>query len=110
MGRHADSTETGQRTSCGEVQMKRLCPRQHLTLPRNLAHKLSKFLSEKGIKTLNRNFYNEFVIEFPDSDKFLSKLKANNILGGIKLDENRILVCTTEMNTEEELLHYVEAI
>ena len=76
----------------------------------NLAHKLSKFLSEKGIKTLNRNFYNEFVIEVPDSDKFLSKLKANNILGGIKLDENRILVCTTEMNTEEELLHYVEAI
>ena len=76
----------------------------------NLAHKLSKFLSEKGIKTLNRNFYNEFVIEVSDSDKFLSKLKANNILGGIKLDENRILVCTTEMNTEEELLHYVEAI
>ena len=31
-------------------------------------------------------------------------------LGGIKLDKNRILVCTTEMNTEEEILDYINAI
>ena len=76
----------------------------------NLAHKLSKMLSDKGIKTINKNFFNEFVIEVSDSDKFLAKLKANNILGGIKLDDKRILVCTTEMNTEEELLKYTGTI
>ena len=76
----------------------------------DLAHKLSEMLSKKGIKTLNKTFFNEFVIEVPDSDEFLSKLKENNILGGIKLDKNKILVCTTEMNTEEELSEYVNTI
>ena len=47
----------------------------------NLAHALSKMLRGKGIKTLNENFFNEFVIEVEDSDKFLEKLKASNILG-----------------------------
>lgn len=70
------------------------------------AHKLSKMLSDKGIKTLNKDFYNEFVIEVDNADKFLADLKAKNILGGLKLDEKRVLVATTEMNTEEELKAY----
>ena len=70
------------------------------------AHKLSKMLAEKGIKTLNKNFYNEFVIEVENSDKFLADLKAKNIIGGLKLDENRILVAATEMNSEEDLENY----
>ena len=52
----------------------------------------------------------EFVIEVEDSDKFLEKLKASNILGGIKIDATRVLVCTTEMNTEEEIVNYIEAV
>lgn len=76
----------------------------------NNAHKLSKLLSEKGIKTLNTNFFNEFVIEVPDSFSFLKKLKDKNILGGIKLDNNRILVCATEMNSEEDIISYADAI
>ena len=64
----------------------------------------------RGIKTLNKNFYNEFVIEVKDSDEFLANLKKAGILGGIKLDKTRILVCTTEMNTEEEILDYIEAL
>lgn len=70
------------------------------------AHKLSDMLAKKGIKTLNKNFYNEFAIEVNNADKFLTDLKAKNILGGLKLDEKRILVATTEMNTEEELELY----
>lgn len=70
------------------------------------AHKLSKMLASKGIKTINTNFYNEFVIEVDNADKFLDKLREKNILGGLKLDEKRILVATTEMNTEEELELY----
>ena len=76
----------------------------------NLAHKLSKALAKKGIKTLNKNFYNEFVIEVSNADSFLSKLKSTGILGGIKLNDKNILVCTTEMNSEEEINNYINAI
>ena len=70
------------------------------------AHKLSKMLNDKGIKILNKDFYNEFVIEVTNSDEFLSELKSRNIIGGLKLDEKRILVATTEMNSEEDLILY----
>ena len=76
----------------------------------NLGHKLSAELDKKGIKTLNKNFFNEFVIETNDSDVFLSKLKSENILGGIKLDNKKILVCATEMNTEEDIKKYIDTI
>ncbi len=84
--------------------------RQTGILSANMAHALSKMLNGKGIKTLNKNFFNEFVIEVNNSEQFLQNLKDAGILGGIKLDEKHILVCTTEMNTEEEILNYVEAV
>lgn len=71
------------------------------------AHNLSEKLAQKGIPTLNKNFFNEFVIEVENSDKFLAKLKEAKILGGIKLDETKILVAATEMNTEEDIKKYV---
>ena len=40
----------------------------------NLAHSLSNKLKEKGIKTLNKNFFNEFTLEVDDADKFLANL------------------------------------
>lgn len=76
----------------------------------NLAHTLSEKLSAIGIKTLNNNFLNEFVIEVDNADTALNKLKENNILGGIKLADNKILVCVTEMNTSEEVDAYVKAL
>ncbi len=84
--------------------------RQASFLSAQNAHNLSEKLAKKGINTLSKNFYNEFVIEVPDSDEFLEKLKENNILGGIKLDSTRILVAATEMNTDEEIDKYVSAI
>lgn len=71
------------------------------------AHTLSNKLAEHGIKTLNKNFFNEFVIEVENSDKFLTKLKTFGIIGGLKLDDKKILVAATEMNTEEEINLYV---
>ena len=79
-------------------------------LSANMAHALSKMLNGKGVRTMNKNFFNEFVVEVEDSDKYLAKLKEANILGGIKLDDRRVLVCATEMNTEEEILDYIEAL
>ena len=74
------------------------------------AHTLSEKLSKKGIKTLTKNFFNEFVIEVKNSDKFLAELKEHNILGGIKLDDTKILVAATEMNTDEEIEKYISAV
>lgn len=74
------------------------------------AHKLSQKLADHGIKTLNNNFFNEFVIEVDGSDKFLTKLKDNNIIGGLKLDDTKILVAATEMNTDEEIDLYVKSL
>lgn len=75
------------------------------------AHKLSKMLEGKGIKTLNKDFYNEFVVETSSldgsgADKFLADLKAKNIIGGLKLDEKRVLIATTEMHSDEDLVLY----
>ena len=74
------------------------------------AHTLSDKLAAHGIKTLNKNFFNEFVIEAADADEFLAKLKANNIIGGLKLDDKKILVTATEMNTDEEIDLYVKSL
>ena len=72
------------------------------------AHKLAKNLQDKGIKVLNKNFFNEFVIEVEDSGKFLSDLEQKGILGGIKLDEHKILVAVTEMITDEDIDSYIK--
>jgi glycine dehydrogenase subunit 1 len=84
--------------------------RQTGIMSANNAHALSKMLAGRGVKTLNKNFFNEFVIEVSNSDGFLAKLKDANILGGIKLDDKHILVAATEMNSEEDILAYVEAL
>ena len=74
------------------------------------AHSLSEKLSAKGIKTLNKNFFNEFTIEVENADKFLAKLKENKIIGGIKIDDKKVLVATTEMNSDEEIEKYVSLV
>lgn len=74
------------------------------------AHKLSDCLAKKRIKTLNKNFFNEFVIEVENSDKFLAKLKQNGIIGGLKLDDKRVLVAATEMISDEDIELYCASI
>ena len=74
------------------------------------AHILSQKLAQKGIKTLNKNFFNEFVIEVENSDKLLDKLKKNNILGGIKISDRKILVSVTEMISEQDVDDYVNSL
>lgn len=72
------------------------------------AHELSEKLAQKGIKTLNKNFFNEFVIEVDNADKFLAGLKNNGIIGGLKLDDKKILVAATEMNSDEDIELYIK--
>ena len=77
-------------------------------LSSKMAHKLSEKLAQKGIKTLNKQFYNEFVIKVDDAEDVLACLKANGVIGGLQLDKNRILVATTELTTDEDIENYVE--
>lgn len=74
------------------------------------AHKLSEKLAAKGIKTLNTNFFNEFVIKVENADQTLIKLKNSGIFGGIKLCEDKILVAATEMISDEDIDKYIQNI
>lgn len=74
------------------------------------AHKLAEALSKLGYKIENENFFNEFVVECDDSNAYLEKLKNNNILGGVKLDDKRVLVAATEMISDEDIKLYVDSL
>lgn len=84
--------------------------RQASYLSTKNAHILADKLKEKGYKILNTNFFNEFVLEVPNADDFLTRLENNNILGGIKLDDKKILVATTEMISDEDMDLYIKSI
>lgn len=84
--------------------------RQASYLSTKNAHILADKLKEKGYKILNTKFFNEFVLEVPNADDFLARLENNNILGGIKLDDKKILVATTEMISDEDIDLYIKSI
>lgn len=69
------------------------------------AHYLSARLAEAGLATENDGlFFNEFVTtSSKKSADVLAALDRAGILGGLALDEQRILWCCTEMNTKEEM-------
>ena len=74
------------------------------------AHYLASKLKEKGVKVLSNEFFNEFVLQVSNADEFLLKMKSDNILAGLKLDDDKILVCATEMNTVEEIDYYISKV
>ena len=76
------------------------------------AHQLAEELEKiDGLKILYKDFLNEFVLSTGGmSEKILAYLKQNGILGGIRLDENNILVAVTEMVEPESLELYVSKV
>jgi glycine dehydrogenase subunit 1 len=70
------------------------------------AHLLQYKLKSMGFKSLNeRPFYDEFIMKAPPGslETISSNLLKNRILGGLKLEEDKILICCTEMNTVEDI-------
>jgi glycine cleavage system P protein (glycine dehydrogenase) subunit 1 len=70
------------------------------------AHLLQYKLKSMGFKSLNeRPFYDEFIMKAPPGslETISSNLLKNRILGGLKLEEDKILSCCTEMNTAEDI-------
>ncbi len=82
--------------------------KQAAYLSANNAKILKDALMQKGYKVLNNNTFNEFVIEVENSDDFIKNLKEQNILAGYKLNKNQILVCTTEINSKEDIEKYIQ--
>ena len=72
------------------------------------AHKLAKKLQENGFTIENKEFFDEFTLNVSCSDKFLSFMKEEGILAGVKLDNQKILVSVTEINTDEEIENYIK--
>ena len=44
------------------------------------------------------------------SESIISELLEHNILGGLNLEENRLLVCCTEQNSIQDIEDYVSLV
>ncbi|HEY6588000.1 MAG TPA: aminomethyl-transferring glycine dehydrogenase subunit GcvPA [Nitrososphaeraceae archaeon] len=74
------------------------------------AHLLQNKLKSIGFEALNKKpFYNEFHMKAPSGslENISSNLLKNGILGGLDLDEDKILICCTELNTVQDIESYV---
>lgn len=69
------------------------------------AHYLQHKLKEAGAPpAFDKPFFHEFVTTFPkDADVLMKKLRQYGILGGLVLENGRILWCATELNTKAEM-------
>jgi glycine dehydrogenase subunit 1 len=78
------------------------------------AHFLHDKLKSIGFKALNKKpFYNEFIMRAPvgTSKKIFSNLFKNGILGGLDLEEeDKMLICCTEMNTVQDIESFISVI
>lgn len=79
--------------------------RQAATLCTSKAHYLKEQLEAAGLTAVfEKPFFHEFVTECPvEPDTLVKHLADDGYLGGLPLSGNRILWCTTEMNTKEEM-------
>ena len=74
------------------------------------AHYLRDKLEIVGLTALNtKPFYNEFIMQAPfgTSERILSNLLGNGILGGYNLGEYKMLICCTEMNPIKDITSFV---
>ncbi|MDD4201069.1 MAG: aminomethyl-transferring glycine dehydrogenase subunit GcvPA [Eubacteriales bacterium] len=68
------------------------------------AHYMAQKFADIGFKLTDTEFFHEFVTESEkSSDSVLKALEERGILGGLPLDEKRILWCCTEMNSKAEI-------
>lgn len=107
-------TNQGLMTLCATVYMSLLgqngLKKVFLASVQNAKKLASKLTQINGFELCNPDFAHEFVIKLPiNSDDFLEKMKQKGILAGIKISEDKILVCATETTTEEDIEAYIKA-
>lgn len=91
----------------GEDGFKRLARLNHAA-----ACKLADALAAvPGVTVVNENFFNEFVIELPKlATGVVDKLADKGIIAGLTLEDNKLLVCATEMTTNEDITELCTAL
>lgn len=91
----------------GEIGFKKLARLNH-----QKACKLADILSAiPGVSVINKHFFNEFTLQLPcDSFALVKDLATKNIIAGLPLEENRLLVAATEMTTDEDMAIFAEAL
>lgn len=68
------------------------------------AHYMAQKFSEIGFEVPETEFFHEFVTKSDkSSEDILKALEEKGILGGLALDDNRILWCCTEMNSKADI-------
>ena len=73
--------------------------------------KLADALTAAGFTIENKTYFNEFVVRVnTDAHKIIQTLADKNIIGGYAVDTNRILVCATEMTTDDDTATFVSAL
>lgn len=86
--------------------------KQVATLCTSKAHYLKDQLEKAGLKPVySQPFFHEFVTECPvDSQVLLSELETRGYLGGLPLEDGRMLWCATEMNGRAEMDELAELV
>ncbi len=101
-------------TLLGEVGFKRLAKLNHAK-----AMKLYDALTKvKGVKILNKNFFNEFAISLPsNASELVNKLIEQKIFAGVPVSrlhhnkfENLLLVACTETVTDEQITFFADSL
>ncbi len=65
----------------------------------------------KGVKPVNKNFFNEFAIEITRNAKqVVENLSKNKIIAGYAADEKTLIICATELTSEENIKKFAEAL
>lgn len=86
--------------------------RNAAVLSTSKAHYLQKELEKAGLPpAYEGEFFHEFVTDAPQgAEKILKALEEKGYLGGLPLPDGRLLWCTTEKNTKEEMDELVSLI
>lgn len=64
-----------------------------------------------GVKVINKCFFNEFVVELPKSAaSVVRELAQQGVIAGYPFEDNRLLVCATEMTTDTDIGIFCEAL
>ncbi|KAB2916033.1 MAG: aminomethyl-transferring glycine dehydrogenase subunit GcvPA [Hyphomicrobiaceae bacterium] len=100
----------------GEAGLKRLARINHA----NAVALADALVNVKGVKVLNKAFFNEFTIRVPgDAADVVEKLAARGVLGGVPVSRllpgrpeaaGLIVVAATEVNTDEDRAAYAKAL
>ena len=78
----------------------------------NNTHYLAEELSKSNkVKVSSKPFFKEFVMKTTFSvDGFLNYTEEKGILAGVKIDNNHLLVCASEVRTKAEIDEYVKLV